>query len=209
MTDKWRTKLSCQMIFVLLGALCSFLVSGPSAAGTLEQIKERGAIRIGYRLDAPPHSYARRNGEPAGFVVEICRDVAASIQKSIAPAPLKVQYVPVTSKDRFEAVRTGKVDLLCEASSITMSRREIVDFSLATFVDGAAVLTARGNTVQTFEDLAGKRVGVLAGTTTERVLTDSLAALGVEAAVTKVKTHRDASLPSRVGSWMLISGIDR
>ncbi len=45
--------------------------------------------------------------------------------------------------------------------------------------------------MQRFEDLAGKRVGVLVGTTTERLLRDSLKKLGVTAEVVAVRDHRN------------------
>ena len=45
--------------------------------------------------------------------------------------------------DRFEAIRQQKADLLCEPTSVTkrtLSRRELVDFSIPTFVDGASLM---------------------------------------------------------------------
>ena len=48
-----------------------------------------------------------------------------------------------------------------------MPRREMVDFSLPTFIDGAGVISRTSKPVRAFEDLAGKRIGVLGGTTSE------------------------------------------
>ncbi len=53
---------------------------------------------------------------------------------------LNVTYVPVTAADRFEAIRQQKADLLCEPTSATLARRELVDFSIPTFVDGASLM---------------------------------------------------------------------
>jgi ABC-type amino acid transport substrate-binding protein len=80
---------------------------------------------------------------------------------------LKIAYVPVTASNRFEAIETGKADLLCEPTTDTLSRRERVDFSITTFIDGASLLV-RGDGPSAFNDLAGKKVGVLAGTTIGR-----------------------------------------
>src|SRR5262249_36088619 len=59
-----------------------------------------------------------------------------------------------------------------------------------TFLDGASTLTRTNRAVQTYRDLEGKRVGVLAGTTTEQLLRESLQQLGVKATVVTVRDHR-------------------
>ena len=126
------------------------------------------------------------SGQPAGYIVDLCREVAAALGPGV-----RTEYVLVHAGERFQAVQDGKVDILCDPSSVTIARREIVDFSLPTFLDGAGVLSRQSKPVQRFEDLAGKRVGVLVGTTTEQVLRDSLQALGITANVVAVRDHRN------------------
>ena len=53
---------------------------------------------------------------------------------------LKVRWVKLTIQDRIDAVRTGKVDLECSTTTWTLSRQQLVDFSLVTFVDGGSLL---------------------------------------------------------------------
>ncbi|HEY7687145.1 MAG TPA: transporter substrate-binding domain-containing protein, partial [Dongiaceae bacterium] len=72
-----------------------------------------------------------------------------------------------------------------------LARRELVDFSLPTFLDGAGVMSRDAKPVERFEDLQGKRVGVLAGTTTERVLRSGLADLQIKAEIITVRDHRE------------------
>jgi ABC-type amino acid transport substrate-binding protein len=74
---------------------------------------------------------------------------------------------------------------------VTLARRELVDFSLPTFLDGAGVLSREAKPVDRFENLQGKRVGVLAGTTTERVLRSGLADLQITAEIFTVRDHRE------------------
>ena len=71
-----------------------------------------------------------------------------------------------------------------------MPRREMVDFSLPTYLDGAGVISRISKPVNTFEDLSGKRVGVLEGTTTEQTLRTSLNELNLKATVVPVRDHR-------------------
>ncbi|MFG1478109.1 amino acid ABC transporter substrate-binding protein [Xanthobacter sp. V4C-4] len=171
--------------------LAPFLAPGalPSAmAQTLERVAQSQNFRIGYRHFAPPYSYSAGNGQPAGYIVDLCREVAAGVQKALKLPKLNIDYVKVTADDRFLAVRDGRIDILCEPSSMTMSRRALVDFSLPTFIDGASVVT-RGTPVKGLEDLAGRKVGVLKGTTTEETLRTTLGQMHVAADVITVNDH--------------------
>lgn len=162
------------------------LPAQPAVAGVLDRVKETGVFRIGYRADAPPYSYQDSRGRPAGYIVDLCREVAGALGSGVKP-----QYVLVHAGERFKAVHDGKIDILCDPSSITLERRATVDFSMPTFLDGAGVLSRQSNPVQRFEDLERKRVGVLIGTTTERVLTEALKSLGVNATIVPVLDHRN------------------
>lgn len=187
------------------------IASQAAAAGTLDRVKEAGVFRIGYRADARPYSYQDARGRPAGYIVDLCKVVAAALGPGV-----HAEYVLVHAGERFEAVRDGKVDILCDPSSVTIARREIVDFSIPTYLDGAGVLSRKSDPVQTFEDLAGRRVGVLTGTTTERVLHDALQGLGIKTDVIAVRDHRtgldmvfDAKLDAYVADRGILAGMLR
>src|SRR5262245_8834430 len=166
------------------------LASQRVEAGTLDRVRETGTFRIGYRTDAPPFSYKSEIGEPAGYIVDLCREVAAAAKQELGLKDLKVAYVTVTAEDRFDAVKGGRVDLLCEATTVTIARRKLGDFSLPTFVDGASVMV-RNDGPQSFKSLAGHKIGVHAGTTTEDVLRRTLADLKVAAEMVPVADHED------------------
>ena len=148
-------------------------------------MKQTGVFRIGYRADAKPYSYQDAQARPAGYIVDLCKAVAAALGPDV-----RIEYVLVHAGERFVSVHDGKIDILCDPSTVTIARREIVDFSLPTFLDGAGILSRINAPVQRFEDLAGKRVGVLIGTTTEQVLRDSLDQIGVKATIIPVRDHR-------------------
>jgi ABC-type amino acid transport substrate-binding protein len=166
------------------------LAAQAAAAGTLDRIRSSGEFKIGYRTDAAPFAYLSEIGEPAGYQVDLCREVAAAAKEQLGLAALKVDYVKVTAEDRFEAVKEGRVDILCDPATVTLSRRAMVDFSLLTFVDGASVLF-RVDGPQSFEALAGLKVGVHAGTTTEAELHKTLADLKINAEIVPVADHGD------------------
>lgn len=174
-----------------LVTIAALLASAAQAlAATLDRVRERGAFTIAYRVDAKPYSYLNERGEPAGYIVDLCREVALAVRQSVG-SEVRISYVAVTAGDRFDAVRDGSADILCDPSTVTLARRELVDFSIPTYLDGAGVISRDAKPIERFEDLQGKRVGVLAGTTTEQVLHSSLADLKVGATVTTVRDHRE------------------
>jgi ABC-type amino acid transport substrate-binding protein len=171
--------------------VAAFLLASQNvAAGTLDRVRSAGVFKIGYRTDAPPFSYNSAIGEPAGYIVDLCREVAAAAKQELGVKDLKVEYVTVTAEDRFDAVKSGRVDLLCEATTVTLARRQLVDFSLMTFIDGASVMV-RSDGPQSFKALGGHKIGVHAGTTTEDALRRTLADLKVEAEMVPVADHAE------------------
>lgn len=171
----------------LLGLVAS---TATLAADTLSRVRDRGTLRLGFRMDAPPYSYRSADGSPAGYMVDLCREVSENVKKSVGDPKLKIDFVEVTAANRLEAVRDGTVDILCDPTSVTLSRREIVDFSLPTIVDGASVLY-RTSGPNHLADFDGKRIGVLQGTTTEQTLKTALWQLDIKPQVVPMKTHEE------------------
>jgi ABC-type amino acid transport substrate-binding protein len=166
------------------------LTAGATSAATLDSIAKDKSIRIAYRDDAPPFSYKGKGGQAAGYMVDLCRAVAQKLGEQLKLQTLDVVFVPVTAVNRFDAITQGKADLLCEPTTQTLSRREQVDFSIPTFVDGAGLMI-RSDGPHSLADLAGKKIGVLAGTTTEQELRNSLKEAGVTADVMPAGTHEE------------------
>jgi ABC-type amino acid transport substrate-binding protein len=166
------------------------VLSGTASAGALDRIRQGNVVRIAYRADAPPFSYKDKSDEPAGFMVDLCRAVVRQLAAQLHGPSLNISYVMVTSVDRFEAIQQNRADLLCEPTSSTLSRRKLVDFSVTTFVDGASLMIAP-NGPQNLQALAGRTIGVLAGTTTEQELRNTLSRGAVIADVIPAKTHAE------------------
>lgn len=185
------------MIRTVLALCAVFLVSTPALAadveGTLRTIKERGAIRLGFRENSPPFSSLGPDGRPAGYSVDLCLRVAQAVEQELGIQGLRVEFVPVTPDNRIDMVAGGSVDLECGSTTSTLSRQQRVDFSLMTFVDGGGLLVRRASRIRSLADLAGRRVAVATGTTTERALDEALKRQFVAATVVKVKDH-DAGL---------------
>lgn len=178
------------MIRFLMPLLALALAAGPVAAQTIERIQETNELRIGFRTDAPPLSYLDGAGQPAGYSPLLCGQLAQAIANALQLDELNAQFVPVTAEDRFQKVADGEIDLLCGAATITLTRRDLVDFSTPTYVDGAAVMLPV-STESNFAALAGQKIGVRTGTTTEEALTNTLRATGIEAEIVPFTDHAE------------------
>jgi ABC-type amino acid transport substrate-binding protein len=185
---KLMSLINCCLRSLSIAAALALCWSGPAGAGAIERIKQDKTLRIAYRDDAPPFSFTDSIGEPSGFMIDLCRSVAKNLATGLGVGDLKVDYVLVTAANRFDAITSGKADLLCEPTSATLSRRADVDFSIATFIDGASLLVS-GDGPSEFGALSGKKIGVLAGTTTEQSLRDTLATAYIKAEIVPAKTH--------------------
>jgi len=170
--------------------LATCALTGTASAGVVDRLGQDKTIRIAYREDAPPFSSKDKIGEPVGFMVDLCREVAKNIADQLHLTSLNVTYVPVSAADRFEAIRQQKADLLCEPTSATLSRREMVDFSIPTFVDGASLII-RADGPHDLKAMSGQKIGVVAGTTTEQALRNSLKEAGITSDVISAKTHAE------------------
>jgi ABC-type amino acid transport substrate-binding protein len=177
----------------LLAASVLVLLAATANAQTLEKIRKSGVITLGYIDGAAPFSFVDGNGEPQGYSVELCRSVADGIGAQLKRQGFKTRWVKLTIQNRIDAVRKGQVDLECSTTTWTLSRQQLVDFSLVTFVDGGSLLVGAKSEAGRLQDLGGKRIAVLRGTTTERALTQALTRAAVQAEIVRV-TKRDEGL---------------
>ena len=69
------------MRFTKLIAMTAALLmaGGVASADTLDDVVDRGTLRCGVVLDFPPIGYRDANNAPAGFDVDYCADLAASL----------------------------------------------------------------------------------------------------------------------------------
>ena len=171
---------------------------------TLERIKTAGKIRLGYLSDARPYSYKDESGNPAGFSVAVCQKLADAVSAQPNVAGVKVEWVELTLADRFNAVKEGKVDLLCGADTETLSRRQDVDFSIPVFPGGIGallrtdapqrlreILNGRPQSSPTWRASAGallqaQKFAVVSGTTSETWLHGKLKEFNLTAIVVPV-----------------------
>lgn len=138
---------------------------------TLERVLETGEFRIGYVPDAPPLSFRDSNGEVVGYSIDLCRHIASAVRNELGLEKIDIVYIPLESMEqRLSAIENGEVDIECGATTVTLTRRERVDFTLMTFITGSSVLSLKTNPIGNVDDVDGQKIAVLSGTTTEDVM---------------------------------------
>jgi ABC-type amino acid transport substrate-binding protein len=186
--------------------LCIAFASTPAfaASAALAHI-DGGAIRLGFREGTPPFSFKERD-KARGYSVELCERSVAAIARARHVATPKIEWVAVDAATRIDAVASGRVDAVCGTTTITLSRRERVDFSVPIYVDGGSLMvrTDAAPVPATLADLDGKRIAVIGATTTEAALTRALALAKAQATLVHVNDGAEgvaALLAKRVDGY--------
>jgi general L-amino acid transport system substrate-binding protein len=141
-------------------------VAAPSAfAGTLEDIRQRGALICGVSQGVPGFSSADASGAWSGFDVDFCHALAAATLGDAS----KVRFTPLSADERFDALKTKKIDVLARNSSWTMGRESDLGivFAGVNYYDGQGFLVPKAKRVDSALELDRSKVCVQSGTTTE------------------------------------------
>ena len=163
-------------------------------SGTLKNIKETGAITIGYRDSSIPFSYLDDNQKPVGFALDICYKIADAVKAELKLDKLEVKINPVTSSTRIPLLANGTVDLECGSTTNNPERQKQVAFTNTHFLTASRFAAKKANNLMTIDDLKGKTVVSTAGTTNIKQLTEANAARNLGITIIPAKEHAEAFL---------------
>ena len=155
-------------IFTLGLAIGFGLSVAPATAQTLKKVKDRGSLICGVSQGLPGFSTPDDKGNWTGLDVDYCRAIAAAIFND----PAKVKFSPLSTKDRFEALKSGEIDVLSRNSTWTLSRDALYNFVGANYYDGQGFMVRKALKVNSALELNGASICVQTGTTTELNLGD-------------------------------------
>ena len=176
-------------------SLLSRAARAQAAADSVAQVKARGKLLAGVKLDTPPFGYLDDNNEPTGFDLDIVRAVAAHIG-------VPVEFQKVTSVTRIPLLLSGNVDLVAASMTHTREREKTIDFSMTYYTGGQSLLVPKESPIAGVDGLAGKRVAVQQGTTLEK----TIARLAPTAKVTAFRDYDAAWLSLAQGRADVLTG---
>jgi general L-amino acid transport system substrate-binding protein len=138
----------------------------PGASTRLDQVRQRGKLLCGVNTGLLGFSARTESGVWAGLDVDFCRALAAAVLGDGD----KVEFIPLETNERFDALKDGRIDVLARNATWTMNRE--VDLGLrfagVLYFDGQGFMTSDDRGFVSAQQLAGSKVCVEAGTTSEK-----------------------------------------
>lgn len=136
---------------------------GPKPPPTLAKIRDTGVVTIGYRPDAIPFAYLDENKQPIGYGIDICREIVRLMERDLK-RPLRIAFVEVSARTRFDIVNSGKADMECGTTINDPVRRKTSDYSMPYQFSGPRFLVRSESKIRAIQDLVGRRISIVPGT---------------------------------------------
>lgn len=140
------------------------------AKSSMAEIVARGRIVVG--VDQNTQYFAARNHHEKDRIEGFDIDMAEAVGLALFGEPGHVAYRVVTQAQRIPLLQNGEVDLVVDTMTITCDRKRQVSFSGDYYDDGQRVLVPWDSPVAGIDDLRGKRVCTVRGTTSIATLRD-------------------------------------
>lgn len=149
------------VLFFTVLAFMTVLSGVAVAEDTLQKVQKRGVLHAGVKDLTPGFALAdAKTGDISGYDVDMLRAVARKLG-------VRMEITPIKGDDRISSLTEGKVDIVAATMTRTKEREKFIDFSYTYFVTAQKFLVRKG-TVQRLTDLADKRIGTVAHTTSEK-----------------------------------------
>ncbi len=134
--------------------------TGAAHAGKIDEIRERGTVRIGVSLGGEPIGFRDAQNNPVGYDV----DVATMLAEKLG---VPVEFVDVSGDARISMLVSGQIDIAVANTSATLERAKSVDFSIPYNRAGLRIIVQKDAGITSLEGLAGKKIVVGRGSTGE------------------------------------------
>ncbi len=138
-------------------AVLAICAASAAAAGTLDEIRARGALVVGTKADYQPFGFRNGAGDIVGFEPDLAADVAKALGVSL-------KLVPVVATTRVVLLQAGEIDLILATMNDTPERRKQVDFvEPSYYASGVNVLAPKAARLHVWQELRGKPVCTVEG----------------------------------------------
>ena len=153
-------KIRLLSVLVLLAFFFGLL--GIASAGTLEEIAQRGELRIAVQTQGAPFSFVDKNGKRTGSSVELCELIAKEMG-------VKVKFLNYDWDGLIPALLSKKADMLAADMTPTLKRAMKIAFTDPYMYTGSVVFVKQDSPIKALEDVkkAGTKIAVLLGSTGE------------------------------------------
>ncbi len=170
---KYKVWLVGLLSLVLLFSSGTLVGAQKLEESTLIKVLDRGVLRVGILGDFEPWSFFDENYERIGFDIDVAKLMAEALD-------VKVEFVETGTAGRIPYLVTGKIDIVIAGFGATPERAKSVAYSKPYVAGNPHMLVApKDSDIKSYKDLAGKKVAVSRGTSSDREIT-ALAPEGTE-----------------------------
>ena len=128
----------------------------------MKKLADAGKVTIGVKFDQPGLGFkGAADDAPSGFDVEIAKLLAASLGIDAKD----ITWKETISDNREPFLQSGEVDLVLATYSITDERRKVVGQAGPYYLTGQQLLVKKGSDIKGVEDIKGKEVCSVTGST--------------------------------------------
>jgi polar amino acid transport system substrate-binding protein len=159
------------LVFLFTSSLCLLSVMSPvKAEDTLAKIQRTGVLNVAIREDAPPFGYLDARENLQGYCLDFFALLKSQLITDLERNTLSVKLLKSTASNRFGLVADNLIDLECGPNTIRPTPPENTNFSNSFFLTGTQFLVKQDNSLDLGGDLNGEILGVIANTTTAKVI---------------------------------------
>ena len=152
-----RKKISLVLVFFLAFFLvgCTQKASNPKV-DNWEKYQQQGSITIGFDNTFVPMGFEEKNGQYAGFDIDLAQAVSEKLG-------FKVQFQPIDWDMKETELTNGTIDLIWNGYSATDERREKVEFTIPYMKNEQVLVSKKSSHISQASDMVGKVLGAQAG----------------------------------------------
>jgi len=146
----------------LMAVLAMLIATSTLWADTLEEIVQRGELRVAVQTQGPPFSFIDKNGQRTGSSVEFCKLMAEEMG-------VKITFLDYDWDGLIPALLSKKADILAADMTANMKRALKVSFSDPFYYTGSVIFKKKGAAFASVADCNRPEVtvAVLLGATGE------------------------------------------
>jgi glutamate/aspartate transport system substrate-binding protein len=184
----------CLTTAVVLAVALAMPAHAEELTGTLKKIKDTGAITLGVRDSSVPFSYIDEKQKTVGYAIDICMKIVEEIKAELKLDKLAVNENLVTSSSRIPLMANGTIDLECGSTTNNAERQKQVWFTNTHFLTASRFVSKKASKLDQIDDLKGKAVVSVSGTTNITQLNKANAARSLGITVMNAKDVPEAFL---------------
>ena len=143
------------LFFSFFLVACTQKVSDPKQ-DNWSKYQEQGSITIGFDNTFVPMGFEEKNGQYAGFDIDLAQAVSEKLG-------IQIKFQPIDWDMKETELQNGTIDAIWNGYSATDERREKVAFTIPYMENQQVLVSKKSQNIQSIKDMNNKVLGAQAG----------------------------------------------